>query len=85
MIKPINNNILVKVMERETLGNVYVPEQYNTGDGFEVARVVRCSKECNNFEGQQVLIPVYDGVSVVSGGQHYVLISSSKIVAIITE
>ena len=84
MLRPINNHVAIKLDDtQEPPAGIVLPEAYNNRDGFQIGHVKMTARECEHLLGKQVMFPMYDGISVVSEGQAYVLIQSSKIAAVI--
>ncbi len=84
MLQPINNHIAVELEDKPKEDtSIVLSVQCGMQDGFQTGCVTMAADECQHLLGRKVMIPVYDGISVVLEGRTYVLIQSSKVVAVI--
>ncbi len=81
MIKPLANNILVKLEKSKTNGLILMQD---TNDDVQIVEVIQLGKKIDNIDiGSKIIINNYSGVKVNYKKVEYLIIKQDDVLAII--
>ncbi len=84
MIKPLNNNVLIKLIEVETTTKKGLIIQNNQSSEIKTGEIIRVSDNSNSFkEKNKVIFNINESNKVFYNNQNFILIENNKILGII--
>ncbi len=88
MIKPLNNNILIKIKENENITKQGLIIRENKNDDVKIGEIIKISdyiKENYLKENSKVIFNTSDTNKFFYNNENYILIDKNKILGVIEE
>lgn len=88
MIKPLNNNILIKIKDNENITKQGLIIRENKNEDVKVGEIIKiseCIKENNFKENSKVIFNISDSNKFTYENENYILIDQNKILGVIKE
>ncbi len=87
MIKPLNNNILIKIKETENITKQGLIIKENKNEDIKIGEIIKISEdiEDNLKENIKVIFNINESNKFFYNNENYILINKDKILGIIEE
>lgn len=86
MIKPLNNNILIKIKETESISRQGIIISESKNENIKIGEIIKVSEEVTFLkENVKVIFDIRESNKFFYDNENYILINKDKILGIIEE